>query len=174
MPDRSVVLVEVRSTVGPISFGLLGLRGSIEAKVESGRIVPDESTTARLEVPVGELSSGNRLYDAELRRRIGADTHPIATLELRVCDPVDDGDRYRLTGDLELHGVEQRLEGSVMVRQDRRGSVIITGEQRLDVRDFDIASPTVLMLRIYPDVTVKLHAQAEPLSRRNPAGKATA
>jgi len=39
--------------------------------------------------------------------------------------------------------------------------VIITGEQVFDIRDFAIPSPTVLMLRIYPDVRVRLHAEAE-------------
>jgi hypothetical protein len=36
-----------------------------------------------------------------------------------------------------------------------------------DIRDFDIASPTVLMLRIYPDVLVQLQVEAEPM---DPAG----
>ena len=38
----------------------------------------------------------------------------------------------------------------------------LTGEQVLDMRDFAIPSPTVLMLRIYPDVRVRLQVEAEP------------
>ena len=38
----------------------------------------------------------------------------------------------------------------------------MTGEEVVDIRDFGIASPTVLMLRIYPDVRVRLHVEAEP------------
>ena len=45
------------------------------------------------------------------------------------------------------------------VKSDRR--LIITGEQVFDIRDFAVPSPTVLMLRIYPDVRVRLHAEAE-------------
>ncbi len=37
----------------------------------------------------------------------------------------------------------------------------MTGEQVFDIRDFDVPSPTVLMLRIYPDVRVHLHVEAE-------------
>ena len=42
----------------------------------------------------------------------------------------------------------------------------MTGEQVVDIRDFDIASPTVLMLRIYPDVVVKLYVEAEEVDGR--------
>ena len=48
---------------------------------------------------------------------------------------------------------------SVEAVGDRR--LIITGEQVFDIRDFAIPSPTVLMLRIYPDVRVRLQAEAE-------------
>ena len=44
----------------------------------------------------------------------------------------------------------------------RRAFAVITGEQVLDIRDFAIPSPTVLMLRIYPDVRVRLQVEAEP------------
>ena len=41
-----------------------------------------------------------------------------------------------------------------------RGVLSVSGEQVVDIRDFAIASPTVLMLRIYPDVTVRLQIEA--------------
>ena len=41
---------------------------------------------------------------------------------------------------------------------------MVSGEQVIDIRDFDIASPTVLMLRIYPDVLVQLQVEAEALA----------
>ena len=41
------------------------------------------------------------------------------------------------------------------------GKLVIRGEQVVDIRDFGIASPTVLMLRIYPDVVVGLQIEAE-------------
>jgi hypothetical protein len=37
---------------------------------------------------------------------------------------------------------------------------VISGEQVFDIRDFAVASPTMLMLRIFPDVRVRLHAEA--------------
>ena len=38
---------------------------------------------------------------------------------------------------------------------------LIRGEQVVDIRDFGLVSPTVLMLRIYPDVVVGLQVEAE-------------
>ena len=38
VPDRSVVLIEARSTVGPITFGAVGVTGVIEAEVHDGQV----------------------------------------------------------------------------------------------------------------------------------------
>jgi polyisoprenoid-binding protein YceI len=107
------------------------------------------------------LNSGNHFYDAELLRRIDARRFPTATVQLRECTTSGPGSRYRLAGELTFHGVTRAAEGSVTVevKSDRR--LIITGEQVFDIRDFAVPSPTVLMLRIYPDVRVRLHAEAE-------------
>jgi hypothetical protein len=62
---------------------------------------------------------------------------------------------------LTFHGVTRPAEGTVTVEalSDRR--LVISGEQVFDIRDFAVPSPTVLMLRIYPDVRVRLQAEAE-------------
>ena len=51
-----------------------------------------------------------------------------------------------------------------MVTQPGPGRLSVTGEQVVDIRDFDIISPSVLMLRIYPDVVVKLYLEAEEVA----------
>jgi DNA-binding PadR family transcriptional regulator/polyisoprenoid-binding protein YceI len=160
VPDRSVVLVEARSTVGPISFGALGLTGVVEVDVANGRIVPDSQPTALVEVPISSLRSGNRLYDAELLRRIDAARYPVVTLDLHQGAALGVGDRYRLEGSATVHGVTRAVTGTVEVHLRADGRVDVSGEQVFDIRDFGIESPTVLMLRIYPDVTVRLHVEA--------------
>lgn len=163
VPDRSAVLIEARSTVGPITFGAVGLTGTIEAEMRGGVIWPESATRARLEVPVTGLCSGNGLYDAELLRRIEARRYPVARLELADCIVVGTAGRYRVTGLLDFHGVVRTLEGGLTVDPRPDGTIIVTGGHAFDIRDFDIASPTVLMLRIYPDVSVKLQVQAAPV-----------
>ncbi len=163
LPDRSAVLIEARSTVGPITFGAVGLTGLIEAEVRGGVIWPSDATHASLGVPVTGLCSGNGLYDAELQRRIEARRYPVANLELADCSVVGSAGRYRVTGRLGFHGVVRELEGTLAVDPRPDGSIIVTGDHAFDIRDFDIASPTVLMLRIYPDVSVKLQVEAVPI-----------
>jgi DNA-binding PadR family transcriptional regulator len=160
-PDRSAVLIDVRSTVGPLSFGTLGVTGTIHAAFADGLLRTDIRPSGRLTIDVSGLNSGNRLYDAELLRRIDARGYPAAFVELRECAVSGSGARYRLAGELTFHGVTRLAEGTVIVDavSDRR--LVITGEQVFDIRDFAIPSPTMLMLRIYPDVRVHLHAEAE-------------
>ena len=55
-----------------------------------------------------------------------------------------------------IHGA--RYTVGVALASERK--LVISGEQVFDIRDFDIASPTVLMLRIYPDVLVQLQVEA--------------
>ena len=160
VPDRSVVLIEVRSTVGPLSFGAIGVSGHIEAALQDGSVRTDCAPSGRITIDVSGLRSGHGLYDAELLRRIDARRFPSATVDLRDCAPSGLSCRYNLEGDLTFHGVTRAVQGAVSVEvADRR--LLITGEQVFDIRDFAIPSPTVLMLRIYPDVRVRLQAEAE-------------
>lgn len=161
VPDRSAVLIEARSTVGPLTFGALGLTGEVEASLRSGTVCPCRTPSGRVEFAVDQLRSGTTLYDAELLRRIGARRHPRVAMELRDACRLGAGTLYRLGGDITFHGVTRPVQGTadVVVTADRR--LAITGEHVVDIRDFEVASPTVLMLRIYPDVRVRLHVEAE-------------
>jgi DNA-binding PadR family transcriptional regulator len=162
VPERSVVLIEARSTVGPISFGAVGIHGFVEVEVTGGEITPESRPTATIEVPVTELRSGNGLYDAELLRRIHAQRFPLVTLRLDQCTPLGVARRYRLGGSATVHGVTRPVDGTVVVTFTDDGQLAVSGEQGFDIRDFGIESPTVLMLRIYPDVTVRLHVEGTP------------
>ena len=155
------MLIEARSTVGPITFGALGITGFIDCHVGDGELRPDAGTHAHLTIALDQLRSGNGLYDAELLRRIDARRFPTASLELLGCVPIGQGDRYRLDGQIDLHGATRPLHGSVTAALTNPDSLTVSGEQDFDIRDFDIAIPTLLMFRIYPDVTVRLQIEAK-------------
>jgi hypothetical protein len=161
VPERSVVLIEARSTVGPIRFGAMGLTGAISVDLRGGEICCDAPPLADLVIAVDELRSGNSLYDAELLRRIEARRFPQVALTLRECAPIGTGDRYRLAAEVMFHGITRPLRGTVGVKLLSERKLVVTGDHALDVRDFQLPSPTVLMLRIYPDVRVDLHVEAE-------------
>jgi DNA-binding PadR family transcriptional regulator len=161
VPDRSVVVIDARSSVGPITFGALGVTGVIEAPISGGRVCAGGCPTAHLEIEVEHLRSGNSLYDAELLRRIDARRSPTVTLDLRACTPIGATDRFQLEGEVTFHGVSRPMEGTVSVTMPSDHALMVRGEQVVDIRDFGLASPTVLMLRIYPDVVVGLQVEAE-------------
>jgi PadR family transcriptional regulator PadR len=159
-PERSAVIIEARSTVGPISFGTIGVEGSLYAVLEDGVVSTEVPPTGWLTIDVSGLSSGNKLYDAELQRRIDTRRFPTATVELRQCSRSIPGPRYQLRGELTFHGITREAEGTVTVEAQTGDRLVISGEQVFDIRDFEVPSPTMLMLRIFPDVRVRLQAEA--------------
>jgi hypothetical protein len=57
--------------------------------------------------------------------------------------------------------VTRTLQGPVVASIPGPGRLTVSGDQVLDIRDFAVSSPTVLMFRIYPQVVVKLQIEAE-------------
>ena len=173
VPSESAVLVEARSSVGPISFGTMAASGRIDATFSlDGAVDTRSPTAATLVVPVASLSSGNSLYDAELRSRLDARRFPEITAELRTITP-SGPDRFRVTGVLTIQGTtREKLSGSLELCLSEAGSALVTGSQMIDIRDFGIDLPTMLMLKIYPDVNVRFHIKAiqashDPQTRRS-------
>jgi len=160
-PDRAALVLVARSNAGPITFGATGIEGSISAHVSGGEVATHVPPEARLEVPVQRLTCGNGLYDAELLRRVDARIFPRAVVELRDASPVGATGRYHVEGVLTFHGVTRSMAGTVAVSFPQPGRMVIEGEQVLDMRHFEITPPAVAMLRIYPEVRVQLHLEAD-------------
>lgn len=152
----SAVLIEARSSVGPILFGTTSVTGEVTASIVDGGWEGNETPKAAIEVDLTGLASGNTLYDAELARRMDVRRHPRATVVLRDLVRLDGSSRYEATGELTLHGVSSSLTGSVTMTTADDGALVVEGQHVVDVREFNIPLPTALMLRIYPDVRVHL------------------
>ncbi len=146
---------------GPICFGTTGVEGSLYAAMGDAGVNTEIPPTGWLTIDMTRLSSGNTLYDAELHRRINSRRFPTAKVELKECAPSAPGWRYRLRGELTFHGITRRTEGTVRIESASDDRIVISGEQAFDIRDFALPSPTMLMLRIFPDVRVRLYAEAE-------------
>ena len=160
VPERSALLIRVRSNVGPIDFGATGLEGTVEVAVLGSHVVASERIAARFELRVDTLTSGNPLYDAELLRRIDARRFPVAAVELDGAESLGADRRFRVDGPVTFHGVTRTLSGVVAVVTASPERIVVRGEEAVDIRDFDVASPTMLMLKIYPDVRVHLQLEA--------------
>jgi polyisoprenoid-binding protein YceI len=155
--EASALAIRARSTVGPITFVTSAVEGWIEADVIDGAVVG--GPRAALTVDLATLESGNKLYDAELLRRIDVRRYPRAEVALSSITRIGATDRYDLAGELTVHGQRRDVRGvvDVGITED---TITVTGEQVLDIRDFSVTSPTMLMLKIYPEVRVLLHLQA--------------
>jgi DNA-binding PadR family transcriptional regulator len=169
LSDRSTLVVEARSNIGPIAFGMTGLTGWVVATFVDGLVVVDPSPAGFVELRVGDLTSGNILYDTELLRRLDVRRFPIVTLELKAANRMGEGNCYRVDGDVTTHGVTRRLQGVVTATVlDGQGTslgdpghrLIVGGEYVLDMREFELAVPTMLGFKLYPDVRLHLHIEA--------------
>jgi polyisoprenoid-binding protein YceI len=155
------VWIEARSSLHPIHGEGKGLEGVVEAAVTDGRLALNGDTVIRLELPVDQLKSGKAMEDAELLRRIDARKFPKIRGVTTEIKEIDAG-RYRVSGDLTFHGVTRAVEGEVSVSMpDGDGTIVLEGEQTFDIRDFGVKPPKILMLKVHPDVKVRVRVVAE-------------
>lgn len=153
----SEVRIHARSSLHPIDGEAKGLSGFVAVALSDGK--PDLSTRpeARIELPVDRLESGNRLYDAEMQRRIEARRYPVITGELESAEEVGEG-RYRVTGRLGFHGREHTVEAEVRLDVDS-DRLVAEWSQTIDIRDFDVTPPKILMLKVHPEVEVEVRLE---------------
>jgi polyisoprenoid-binding protein YceI len=159
-PDRSRIVLEARSSLHPIHGEATGLEGSIEADVTDGHVEFGETPKIRVELPVERLKSGKALEDAEMQRRIDAKRFPTIKGEVREVQETAGG-RYQMRGDLTFHGVTRPVDGEVSAKVDG-DSLVFEGEETFDIRDFGVQPPKILMLKVHPDVKVRVRVVAEP------------
>jgi polyisoprenoid-binding protein YceI len=164
-PDRSTVAIEARSSVHPIRGEARGVEGMVELALDGGRPDLSRPPQARLELLIAQLESGNRLYDSEMQRRVDARTYPAIAGELRQVQAGTSDGRFHVQGDLTFHGRTQLLAADLAVvfegdaGQEQR--LIADWEQTIDVRDFGVDPPRLLMLRVHPEVLVRVHLEAD-------------
>jgi polyisoprenoid-binding protein YceI len=165
IPESSAVLLNVRTSLGPVTFGANGLEGFIEAAVTHGRIDPDGPAAAHVELLVSRLTSGNSAYDGELHRQIDARRHPTAYLDLHAISLVDGGpSTFAVRGEVTLRGVTVPADGVVVAELPEPGLLVVSGEDSLNISDFGIPPPTLFMIKIDPEVKVRLHLEAREAS----------
>jgi polyisoprenoid-binding protein YceI len=159
VPDRSTAWIEADSSVHPIHGEANGLEGTVEAEVNDGAVTLGGAL--HLELGVDKLSSGNKLYDGEMQRRVQARRYPRIVGEAKTVTPTDEPGRYRVEGDLTFHGVTRTVQNDVRATAPDERTVVIEGEHTFDVREYGIEPPKILMLRVHPDVKVRIRVVAE-------------
>lgn len=174
MPDRSAIVLDVITSVGPVAFGATGLEGFVEAAVHQGEVDLTVAPAAHLELAVNRLTSGNTIYDGELRRHINARGFPTAYLDLyQVVRLEGASSSYRVAGELTVRGITRPVEGVVSVDFPEPEAMVVRGQESVDIRAFDIPPPEVFLIRIEPEIKLSLHLEvreaaapsAEPIAQ---------
>lgn len=153
---RSCVWVSGRSSLHPINTETRGITGWFEAaRRADGSLDLEQPVSGELELAVERLTSGNHLYDRELRRRMDARRYP--TIAGRVTKIVVDGAQphYAVTGDISFHGKTRTFEHGMRIEVHEE-SVALTGEDVFDIREFGMKPPSMLMVRVYPEISVRV------------------
>ncbi len=149
-PDRSRFEIDASSSVHGIHAATDGLTGFIEL-VDDGSAEP---SLGRLAVPLTGLKSGNPLVDRETRRRLDVKRHPEIVCELTELSALDN-DRFRARGTITLLGETVEADGElrITVKDDE---LEIEGERTFDVRDWGVRPPRLLVLKVDPEVDVRI------------------
>jgi polyisoprenoid-binding protein YceI len=155
VPERSRIWVEATSSLHPIRAETTGLKGYLDADIVDGRITGATPVTGRVELDADRLRTGNGLYDHEIERRLEVRKYPVIRGTVRAVQPAADGQRHRVSGELEFHGVVRPVEGEVRLRAVDDRTLEIEGERSFDLRDHGLEPPRFLMLKVHPDVRVR-------------------
>jgi hypothetical protein len=160
VPERSQVIIDASSSVHPIHTRTNGLEGFVELTLTGGRVDVGAMKRGWLSLPVDRLRSGNPLEDRELRRRIDARRFPTIDGELTHLESMD-GDQYLVGGDLTFRGTTRAYEAPMTISALDDNTMRLTGQATFDVRDFGMEPPRILMLRVHPEVEVRVEIVAE-------------
>jgi polyisoprenoid-binding protein YceI len=156
-PVRSGIWVDARSSLHPITTQSRGLHGWVElAFLPAGTVDLLHPVGGRLEVAVDRFSSGNQLYDRELKRRIDARRYPLIVGQVTGISPTEAPGRYRVSGDLSFHGETRTFEHEMTIEAPDGSSIALKGERVFDIREFRMKPPSMLMLKVYPEVAVRV------------------
>ena len=162
LPDRSRVWIEAHSNVHPIHSSTEGLEGYIDIDLDGdGRLAGDAQPEARLSLAVSRLQSGNRLEDRELQKRIDARRYPTIVGTLARMKPTGIDGSYVVTGDITFRGVARPHEDQMTLESLDERRIQLAGSSRFDIREFGMEPPRVLMLRVEPEVDVRVEIVAE-------------
>ncbi len=161
VPDRSQVWIDARSNVHPIHSSTSGLEGYVDLDLgPSGTIDPATAPAGRLSLAVDRLKSGNRMEDRELQKRIDARKFPRIEGQLEQITPNGSNATYRVSGEVRFRGVSRQHQDRMDITAVDDKTIRLAGESSFDIRDFGMQAPKVLLLKVEPQVQVRVEIYA--------------
>ncbi|MCU0270903.1 MAG: YceI family protein [Acidimicrobiales bacterium] len=165
--DRSRLHVHASSSVHPI-HAEARTSGWIELALrDDGSLDTAAAVAGRLELDLTGMRSGNPLVDREAERRLDVRRFPTVRGELSSLTSGPEGTgRFTGHGELTFHGVTRRLDGWLQMQVDDTGELRLDGETDLDVTDFGVQPPSLLLVKVHRHIRVGLRATARATTDR--------
>lgn len=159
--SKSSVKVGLRVNLHPSHIDANALSGVIECEVDDqGRPRLDQPYTAELSLPVDAIKSGNGIQDREMRRRFDVGRYPTITARVTHGEALEGEGRYRAAAQLSMHGQTREISGEIQLHVDGT-TMSIDGQQVINVKDFGIDPPRLIILKVEPEVDLLVHIVAE-------------
>jgi polyisoprenoid-binding protein YceI len=159
--SRSTVRVGLRVNLHPSHIDANALSGVIDCEVDDqGKPRLDQPYSAEVSLPVDAIKSGNGLQDREMRRRFDAGRYPTITARVIKGEALEGDGHYRAIAQLTLHGQTREITGEIQLHVDGT-TMTIDGQQVINVKDFGIDPPRLIILKVEPDVDLTVHIVAE-------------
>jgi hypothetical protein len=156
-PSRSTLAIDASSSIHPIHTSA-GVTGWFEiTRRDDGSIDGTQPVGGYVQLDISAMRSGNPLVDRETERRLDVRRYPIIDGELVRLAATSDPERFDAVGRLTFHGQTQVVEGSLEIRWTDDG-IELDGTKSLDVTDFGVQPPSLLVVKVHKDITVRLHA----------------
>jgi polyisoprenoid-binding protein YceI len=158
---QSTVRVGLRVNLHPSHINANALTGYIECEIddqEKPRL--DQPYRAELTLPVDAIKSGNGIQDREMRRRFDVSRYPLITAVVTHGEALDGEGRYRATARLTMHGVTKDVTGDLTLSVNGT-TMTIDGQQVINIKDFGIDPPRLIILKVEPDVGLQVDIVAE-------------
>lgn len=123
--------------------------------------------TATVTADLRELDTGIGLRNRHMRDNVlHTDEFPTAVFTVESCDTAtwDPGSTLtaKVTGRMQVHGVEQRLEADVVVARRDDGNLELTATFPIRLTDFGMKRPKMLMMKVAELVDVEVRIVARP------------
>jgi polyisoprenoid-binding protein YceI len=157
-PAASQVWIEGSSSVHPIRARAAGLTGWVQLSARGGKVAATPGLLGEVRIAVDRLQSGNPLVDRETRRRIDAGRFPEIVGTATGAERTAPG-QLSVTGRIDFRGESRDVSGELTVSIDG-DRLTIEGGQTFDVRDWGLQPPKVALLRVHPDIQVRIHLEA--------------
>ncbi|HWE66638.1 MAG TPA: YceI family protein [Acidimicrobiales bacterium] len=156
-PERSHVWIDARSNVHPIHSTTDGLEGYVDLDLSGeGGVDLSALTSGQLTLSVDRLKSGNRMEDRELAKRIDARRFPTITGVLGTIEKSDEVGTYKVAGDITFRGVTCPHEDLMNISSVDDQTIQLGGQSRFDIRKFGMEPPRMLMLKVEPEVDIRV------------------